>query len=331
MPQLDHWHPILLSKELPVGRAVGVKLAGRDIALFRPGPGQVAGLEDACLHRRMKLSIGKVVGERLQCVYHGWKFAADGQGESPGTPKMFACANRYDVREANDMIWVKAPGTEKPLPALEPGDFYYLGVLAHRFPVPLEIVMDTFSEIEHTGFVHDTFGQAPDRTNECEVTYESGEDFVTVRNRGPSKPPGSWLVRRLMNYRSWMWFHSDFTFRFDPPRVVIDHWWADPKESKRRAMFGYRVHQFFVPIDDRTAWLMTYTYGAGRYPLPMGGGMGLVRQYVLHKTSQEIEADIWLSNHLADKDPGIEGMKLSRFDRAMGLNRERLKRIYYGN
>ena len=33
---------------------------------------------------------------------------------------------------------------------------------------------------------------------------------------------------------------------------------------------------------------------------------------------------------LADKSPGIEGMKLSRFDKVLGLNRERIERVYRG-
>jgi hypothetical protein len=33
---------------------------------------------------------------------------------------------------------------------------------------------------------------------------------------------------------------------------------------------------------------------------------------------------------LADKNPDIDGMKLSRFDRVLGLNRERIEAIYRG-
>lgn len=330
MSQLDFWHPVLPAKDLPADRAVGICLAGREIALFRSGPGKVAALDDCCLHRRMRLSIGRVIGDRLQCVYHGWKFAADGQGESPGTPKMYACAKSYDAAEANDAIWVKARGSNRPLPTLEQGEFYYVGLLQHRFPVPFEIVMDGFSEVEHTGFVHDVFGVVPERNHECEVNYEVGDDFVTVRNRGPARRPNSWLVRRLMNYRPWMWFHSDFTFRFDPPQVVIDHWWAHPRQPDRQAMMRYRVHQFFVPVNDQESVMLTYTYGLARYPAPLGGGIGIVGGYVLRKSKEEIDADIWLTENLADKSTDIEGMKLSRFDRAMGLNRERLRRIYFG-
>jgi phenylpropionate dioxygenase-like ring-hydroxylating dioxygenase large terminal subunit len=331
MAELDHWHPVLMSRELKPGKSVGITLAGKEIALFRPGPGKVAAIDDKCVHRRMRLSLGKVVNERLECVYHGWTFDDKGQGESPGTPKLYACALSYDVREWHDVIWVKNRGPDKPMPELDRAGQHYMGVLTHHFPAPIELVMDAFSEIEHTGFVHGTFGVDPKRNHECQVTYEPEDDNVTVRNRGPSKLPGSWLIRRLMFYKPWMWFYSDYTFRYDPPRVVIDHWWADPNDPKREAMMKYRVHQFFVPINGQESNLVTFVYGIARYPLPLGGGIGITRPLVMSETHKEIEADVWLCKNLVDKSPTLEGMKLSRFDRTMGLNRERLKRLYYGS
>ena len=41
--------------------------------------------------------------------------------------------------------------------------------------------------------------------------------------------------------------------------------------------------------------------------------------------------DVRILEGLADKNPSIEGMKLSRFDRVLGLNRERIESIYRGN
>ena len=78
MTVLDHWHPVLSSKKLK-DQPVGVRLHGRDIVLFRGANGQVGALDDCCPHRRMRLSLGKVVDNRLQCMYHGWTF--DGQGQ----------------------------------------------------------------------------------------------------------------------------------------------------------------------------------------------------------------------------------------------------------
>src|SRR5262245_47912883 len=79
MGMLDFWHPVLRTRDLPRGRAVAVRVGGRSLALFRPGPGRVAALDDKCSHRRMKLSLGTVRDGRLACPYHGWTFDCAGQ------------------------------------------------------------------------------------------------------------------------------------------------------------------------------------------------------------------------------------------------------------
>jgi hypothetical protein len=49
------------------------------------------------------------------------------------------------------------------------------------------------------------------------------------------------------------------------------------------------------------------------------------------RIDHEIGLDVRVLEGLADKNPSIEGMKLSRFDRVLGLNRERIERIYRGS
>lgn len=46
------------------------------------------------------------------------------------------------------------------------------------------------------------------------------------------------------------------------------------------------------------------------------------------KIKSTIDEDAWLLRNMADYDIGLEGMTLSRFDRVLGLTRERLARIY---
>src|SRR5438874_2293638 len=123
MSMLDYWHPVLRSRDVPRDRPVAVKLAGRELAVFRPAPGQVAALSDQCPHRRMRLSVGKVKGGRLECAYHGWTFSCAGEGESPGTPKLHACVESFDCQEAHGAIWIKGRGVDRPLPPVDIGDF----------------------------------------------------------------------------------------------------------------------------------------------------------------------------------------------------------------
>src|SRR3954468_10864542 len=114
MAILDFWHPVMRSQDLPSAGAAGARIAGRSLALFRPGPGRVAAVEDLCPHRRMRLSLGRVRAGRLVCPYHGGRFTDAGQGESPNTPKVRACVDRFDCREAHGAVWVKAPGPDTP-------------------------------------------------------------------------------------------------------------------------------------------------------------------------------------------------------------------------
>src|SRR5262249_44049475 len=86
MAILDHWHPVLLSSQLKKNAVASVCLAGHDLALYRNSNGEIGALTDHCPHRRMKLSLGKVYHDKLQCAYHGWTFDATGNGESPATP-----------------------------------------------------------------------------------------------------------------------------------------------------------------------------------------------------------------------------------------------------
>ena len=91
MSRLRYWHPVLMATQLPSDRPVAVRVVGRDLALFRTPSGGLGALEDKCAHRRLKLSVGRVIGERLRCAYHGWAYTTDGQAESPVTPRLRAC------------------------------------------------------------------------------------------------------------------------------------------------------------------------------------------------------------------------------------------------
>jgi phenylpropionate dioxygenase-like ring-hydroxylating dioxygenase large terminal subunit len=327
MSMLDFWHPVLRSPDVPPGRAVGVKLAGRSLALFRTGPGEVGAVDDVCPHRRMRLSKGKVRDGRLACVYHGWTFDRDGQGESPGTPRLHACVASYDCREAHGVVWVKARRADRPLPALDFGGATFVGAVVHRIKAPLELVMDNFSEIEHTIAMHDTFGIDPQRSHEAVVTFEPDDRAVHVRNAGPAKPPRP-LARLMLLFRRRFLFHSDYSIRFEPPMTVVNHRWTDPVTGGE-AMVKYRLYHFFVPEDAGATRLVTFGAVQSRWPLP-GGGVKPFAWYMRQSIKATIDEDVWLLENLADQGRDLDGMKLSRFDRVLGLTRERLQRLYYG-
>lgn len=326
MGMLDHWHPVLRSRDLR-RRPVGIQVAGEPIAVFRTGSGGLGALADACPHRRLKLSIGAVVGDRLRCQYHGWTYDECGNGESPGTPKLTACATSYDVEERHGLVWVKARGSRAEFPRVEAPGFLHIATLQHTIPAPLELAIDNFNEIEHSGTVHDTFGYDLDRMHEVKVRFEPTDTSVRVVNVGPTKRIHP-LFALPLGVRRGDLFHDDWTVHFSPVHNVVDHWWTSPDGSRER-MVRWRLYIFFVPVDDRTTRITSITYARSRYPGP-GGGLRLVRWLFRRELDRELKADAAMLAHLADYDTGIDGMKLSRFDRVLGLTRDRIRSIYRG-
>jgi nitrite reductase/ring-hydroxylating ferredoxin subunit len=117
----NYWYPIIRSAEL--GRKPkAVRLAGRDIVLFRDG-GKLFALDDRCPHRGVSLSLGQCSypgSGTISCPYHGWTFDG-GSGrlvaalmEGPDAPMARKLVTRsYSVQEHADLIWLW-PGDMTP-------------------------------------------------------------------------------------------------------------------------------------------------------------------------------------------------------------------------
>ena len=328
MSALDYWHPVLGSRDLSRDRVAGVRVAGHSIAVFRTADGRLGAVEDQCAHRRMKLSVGKVRDGRLVCPYHGWTYSCEGEGESPSSPRTHACITSYECIEAHDAIWVKASGSEQAPPALEMDGWDFVGAVFNKVNAPLEHVIDNFSEIEHTVATHPHFGLDPDRVDEAVVKIEATEDSITVRNHGPAKLP-PWSTRLMLWVRRGDFFHSDYTFRFDPPRSSVAHWWCDAGTARER-MVKYHVFHYFVPEDENRTQIVTFGFLKVRWPLVgrLGPAMGWLFRQRLRETVAE---DVLIVENLADKSTSLEGMKLGRFDQVLGMTRQRIQSIYRGS
>jgi phthalate 4,5-dioxygenase oxygenase subunit len=106
-----YWVPALLSWELPEPDCppVRVKLLGEDLVAFRDTQGRIGLLDEFCPHRRVSLFFGRNEECGLRCVYHGWKFDADGRCvDQMNEPESFAHkihTTSYPTVEAGGIVW----------------------------------------------------------------------------------------------------------------------------------------------------------------------------------------------------------------------------------
>jgi phthalate 4,5-dioxygenase oxygenase subunit len=126
----QYWLPALVSSELPSPDSdpVRVKLLGEELVAFRDSNGRVGLLANNCPHRGASLFFGRNEESGLRCVYHGWKFDAEGScidmpnepAESDFRTRVRAVA--YPTRERGGVVWAyMGPRTDlPPLPDLEP-------------------------------------------------------------------------------------------------------------------------------------------------------------------------------------------------------------------
>ncbi len=109
-PSDEGFHRAARLADLAPGKGLAVRIAGRDIALFRTGEGLFA-IADVCPHQHAPLSEGTLEGRVVECAWHGWRFDL-ATGSFPG---MTGCprVERFPVRVRDDG-WVEVG--ESPLP-----------------------------------------------------------------------------------------------------------------------------------------------------------------------------------------------------------------------
>lgn len=126
----EYWLPAMLSRELPSPDCdpVRVMLLGEKLIAFRDSDGKVGLLQNHCPHRGASLFFGRNEEAGLRCVYHGWKFAADGTCvDMPNEPaesdfKSKVKAGAYPCVERGGVVWtyMGPRSVPPPLPDFEP-------------------------------------------------------------------------------------------------------------------------------------------------------------------------------------------------------------------
>lgn len=318
------FHPVLAAREL--GRApVRVQLANVSYVLFRGPDGKPAALLDRCPHRFAPLSQGKIASDgRLQCPYHGWRFDAQGQGQSPTQPELKKCdVPAMQVVEKLGYLWLTAPDVPpSAFPAFDPGDYTFNGAFAVPFAAPLHVVLDNFSEDEHTPFVHTRLGWDEAHTRDVQYEAHNLEDRTEVVYRAPQRAS---MVAPLLMIRAGDTFHNQWTTRFDPVRTDYRIHWTGPNGAPRP--FFTRALIFMVPETDRTTVLHVFSFMRVTSP-----ALRLLRpalkRAALVLSRREIEDDARFIPTVADTPFSFRGMRLGRYDKPLIHNHKLLERIY---
>ena len=104
------WHVGAMSSEVDAEGLFARRLLDVPVLFYRQqGSGKPVAMLDRCPHRFAYLSKGRRVGDEVQCLYHGLRFAADGScTRSPyqEAPPAGAQVQTFPVIERHKMLWI---------------------------------------------------------------------------------------------------------------------------------------------------------------------------------------------------------------------------------
>lgn len=156
------WYAAAWAKD--IGHALQQQwIAGEPVVFYRTQAGEVVALHDRCPHRRAALSKGNLVGDDVQCAYHGITFDCSGKCVSvPGQDKIPGAltVRRYKVVEKWQWIWIWMGNAEEAdeslLPAFEYNDSPGWKAVGGCIPVKAnyQLLVDNLLDLTHETYVH---------------------------------------------------------------------------------------------------------------------------------------------------------------------------------
>ncbi len=163
-------------------------LLGEPVMFYRREDGAPVALADKCAHRHAPLSEGRLVGDDVECPYHGLTYDPSGEcvrvpGQSTVPPN---CRVRsYPAVERYQWIWVWMgdPALADP-DGIE--DFHWMddpgwrakGELMH-LEADYRLLVENLLDLSHLSFVHKTT-LGTDKVAETPMRFERGPRHVTV-------------------------------------------------------------------------------------------------------------------------------------------------------
>ncbi len=256
----NYWIPFALSENLAAGDApTPVRLFGENYIAFRAENGQIGFFDELCPHRRASLALGRIEGNGVRCIYHGWKIDVSGcVAEAPTQvqrPEQFAASVRvahFPVHEAGGIAWVWLGAADEPaFPDLPFNDEYGLKMVMTVSIVPanwlqgLEGGMDSVhAPILHRSVIEETLRRKSDSdTRGVEATiaatplYETEESPFGMRQASLRRAGDDRTYVRVGHY-------------FFPFVIVVPNG------------YGSAIHTFcFAPVDDTHHLVFFGNYG----------------------------------------------------------------------
>jgi vanillate O-demethylase monooxygenase subunit len=185
------------------------RILGEPVVLFRTEGGMPAALDGRCPHRRYPLANGTLIGDEIQCGYHGFTFDAGGAcTHIPSTdriqPGMRVVA--YPVVERWNWVWIWMGDPQQADPALIPDHRADLGLERDDMTAQIggylhvrcrhQLLHENILDLTHLAFIHAATLGSP-QVARGPVTLDSDARTVRMTRFTEDEAPTDFYVDTL--------------------------------------------------------------------------------------------------------------------------------------
>ena len=262
---LNTWYVAAWSSEVtrePTARVI----CDLPVVLYRTQAGLAVALEDRCAHRAYPLSVGRVIGDSIQCGYHGFEYGCDGvctKVPAQSTVPERARVRSFPVVEKDGWIWVWTGDRDLADPAAVP-DTHWMNdpawaTVTHsvRFECRADLIHDNLLDLTHESFLHKTT-VGDDYIYEHGITVEVEGDIVRVDRLMPAVEAPPLYAKTMGTHGLYDRFHCT---EFFVPSYHVLHSGITEQGRPREEGYLIKVLNGITPIDESTSW---YYYAFAR-------------------------------------------------------------------
>lgn len=240
------WYAAAWGEE--IGRSLLPRtLLEEPLVFFRREDGTVAAMQDRCPHRIVPLSMGRLIGDDVECLYHGMRFNSQGRcvanPNGTGIIPPAARVQSYRVEERHNVVWIwmgdqnlADPGQIPDLHWMVEPDRYAETHGATKLPAGYMLVVDNLMDLRHVVFLHQ--GLEP-REHALAPIRDSEDDEGRVWSRitrDACNPPSFFATRMQGKVDHWQEILC-----YPPGSLVIFYGVTDPGKPREEGLETFNI------------------------------------------------------------------------------------------
>lgn len=218
------WYVAAWCHEIEVHQMHAITIINKPVLIYRKENGELTAMANQCCHRHAPLSLGRLEGDDVRCMYHGLKFNAEGKCIEIPTmediPDSFQVP-AFPVIERHGWVWVWMGEIEKADPDMIPATTgpddpdWVMNSGYIDYDASYLLVADNLTDFSHIAWVHEnSFAAGSSGAFVAQPRVQMIDRGIRVTRWNTNVPPRGYMDKDKL-------YDQYITYDFLVPGVLI--------------------------------------------------------------------------------------------------------------